>query len=81
MGGSTEAALNVTYNDSEHFPFRDMHGKKVSETILELEDAEKQLGTELHPDYWEPTEGNAGHACNILLQWAKQYPDCTWQVN
>lgn len=31
-----------------------------------------------HVDYWAPTPGNAGHALNILLQWAKKYPEAVF---
>ena len=29
-------------------------------------------------DYWAPTAGNAGHALNILLGWAKENPNGKW---
>ena len=30
-------------------------------------------------DYWAATPGNAGKALNILLKWAKQFPDATFK--
>ena len=32
-------------------------------------------------DYWAPTPGNAGHALNILLKWAKQHPQARFEVS
>ena len=80
LGSSLEADLNATYNDGKHFPFKSLHGKKAGDTIPQLEDAVKRLGTEQHRNYWEPTAGSTGYACNILLQWAKQHPECVWEV-
>ena len=31
-------------------------------------------------DYWAPTPGNAGHALNILLRWAMEYPNGEWNI-
>ena len=31
-------------------------------------------------DYWAPTPGNAGYALNILLDWARQYPEATFDA-
>jgi len=78
--GTAEASLNVTYNYSNHFHFRFLHGRTAKEVIILLEYLVKQLGTERSKDYWESTPGNAGHAINILLSWAKQHPDATFQV-
>ncbi len=81
VGGSTEADLNVTYNYSKHFNFRDLHKQKAQDTIRLLADAVRELGTERDEDYWEPSPGNAGYACAVLLGWAKTHPACTWEVH
>ena len=88
MGGSYEASLNVTYNYSalfrEHLDtgssLRWLDGKKASETIERLAAAVEALGTEQDDNYWKATPGNAGHALNILLRWAKDNPDAVWAV-
>ncbi len=80
IGGSTEADLNVTYNYGRHFDFNALDGKKAADTIPVLEEAVQRLGTEQDADYWNPTPGNTGHACAILLAWARQHPDAVWRV-
>ncbi len=82
LGGTDEAELNVTYNYGKHFAFRDeLHGKVAKDTIPILKAAVQRLGTVRDPDYWEPTPGNAGYACAILLRWAVQHPDAVWEVH
>lgn len=43
-----------------------------------LENAINQLGDDVDPDYWEPTEGNAKRALLKLLAMAKMRPDGIW---
>jgi len=31
-------------------------------------------------DYWAPTPGNAGYALNILLGWAREFPEGEWDL-
>ena|ERR1017187_9297416 len=82
MGGSTEADLSVTYNYSKLFSVKnELHGKYAYETIPILEAAVKRFGTEKSADYWEPTEGNVGAMCHVLIGWARQYPSLRWNVN
>ncbi len=82
IGGSTEADLNVTYNYAKHFNFRkNLHGKKARKTVKMMQDAVDKLSTERSSDYWEPSEGNAGYAISILLEWAKQFPKFVWRVS
>ena len=88
-GECDEADLNITYNYSkfyhEHLDkeegLRWLNGKIASDCIERLEAAVKALGTERDGDYWKPTAGNAGHALNILLSWAKQNPSGIFGVN
>lgn len=47
--------------------------------IPNLEIAIKQLGTDIDPDYWKATAGNAGHALSVLLCWAKMHSDCVFE--
>lgn len=81
VGGSREASLNVTYNYCRHYEFKTLNHMPASETIKSLKDAVEKLGTQKDNDYWNSTPGNCGHACNILLVWAEQYPDYIWRVN
>jgi hypothetical protein len=41
------------------------------------EEVDEELSNSV--DYWAETPGNAGHALNILLRWAKQFPDATFE--
>lgn len=81
VGGTNNAHINVTYNYSRYFYFEGLHGRKAADTIQELEQAVAELGVERDTDYWARTPGNAGHTINILLNWARQHPDATWDVN
>ena len=89
LGGTDRAELNITYNYSwfyfhflnKKWGLRWLSGKKGKETISALEKAVKELGTSQYKkDYWAPTNGNAGYALNILLQWAKLHPTATFKV-
>ncbi len=87
MGGTHEANLNVTYNYSQvtrlvdfHFK-KDLDGMVAGDTIKELERVVAKLGTTQSNDYWAPTPGNAGHAVNTLLGWARQHPTAKWAVS
>ena len=82
VGGSDEADLNVTYNYCRHFDFRgELHGRKAADTIPIMEKAVAELGTKRADDYWTATSGNAGAAVARLLAWARQHPDCMWEVH
>lgn len=87
LGGTDDAALNITYNYSDvyqlfDFSIRDLHEKKAEEVIPKLEELVEKLGTRQYSDdYWAPTPGNAGYALSILLKWAKQHPDGVFEVS
>lgn len=80
VGGSGSADLNVTYNYCKRFDFKSLGGKTAEVTIPVLTAAVMELGVVRDPDYWAPTPGNAGHACNILLGWAHLHPKAVWEV-
>ena len=82
VGGINEAHLNVTYNYSKLFSVsEELDGKTAEDTIPILEKAVFKFGTVRTKDYWEPSPGNVGYACNILLGWARLYPDAIWEVS
>lgn len=89
LGGMPAAELNVTYNYSPLFQaaFDGIHfvdalnDKEAQEVIPLLEHAVERLGDKPDPNYWEITEGNAGHALAVLLGWARQYPNAVFSVN
>lgn len=81
LGGNEAAELNVTYNYSKHWRVKGVDGMKAYDTIPTLSDAVKRLGTERADDYWDPTPGNVGFMCSILLAWARQHPDAGWEVH
>jgi len=87
VDGTFDCTLNVTYNYGQHyrdaadFSLKDLDGLIASDTIPVLEKLVEKLGTVTSHDYWEATPGNAGHAINILLGWAREHPDGTWGVN
>lgn len=86
LGGTDVAELNVTYNYSGayslcDFSIRGLHLEVAGDTISKLQQVVKFLGVCKHTDYWRATPGNAGHAANILLRWARQHPDAVWRVS
>lgn len=89
VAGSTQAELNVTYNYAEYYyehldeedGLRALDGEKADDWIEALEDAVDELGTETTEDYWESTPGNAGRALQILLNWARRYPEAHFEVS
>ena len=92
LGGSTDASINITYNYAFFFynfldkrkGIRWLYGKTAQETIPRLEKAIGRLTGWLgdgvyEQDYWAPTFGNAKHALEVLLGWAKQNPHGVWE--
>lgn len=81
VGGIYEAELNVTYNYSKYFNFRNLDKEIAESTIPGLEVIVKGFGTEKDKDYWALTEGNVGYACSILLSFAKEHPEGIWETD
>ena len=81
IGGQTEAAMDVTYNYSHIYNFGTLDAKVAGDVIPQLEAKINELGLVRGPDYWQPTQGNVGHALNVLLGWAKLYPSAVFEVN
>lgn len=87
IDGKEDADINITYNYSRFFKEHLdpklgicwLYNKRAKDVIPKLEVAVKQLGTSTDPDYWKATAGNAGHALNVLLSWAKMHPDCVFE--
>ena len=80
VGGTRELTLNITYNYSENyskhnFSIKDLDGKSAVEVIPELERVISELGDEVDPDYWKPTDGNAKKALIQLLTMCRMRPD------
>lgn len=85
LGGSREAWLNVTWNYAPHFyrlmgeqGIRSIYGKTGAESLPILKAAADQLGGDVDPDYWAPTEGNAKRALLQLVAMAELRPDGVW---
>lgn len=88
MGGTPEAWLNVTYNYAPHYyrvldaakGIRRLYGMTAAASIPWLQRGIDALGQDVHPDYWQPTEGNARAALVDLQQLAKLAPpDSVWE--
>ena len=87
LGGSLEAAMDITYNYSQFFystidekdGIRWLYGKSFAEYMDRLNNTVFELGTWQDEDYWESTPGNAGHALGVLLQWGEQHPDAVFR--
>lgn len=57
---------------------RRIYGMTGAESIPVLSTAISQLGDDVDPDYWKPTEGNAKRALVQLLALAQMRPDGVW---
>ena len=57
---------------------RSIYGLTGAASIPVLQSAIDQLGDDVHPNYWEPTEGNAKRALAQLLALAQMRPDGIW---
>ncbi len=84
---STEPRMEITYNYRPVFikvlgenGLREIHGKTGAEVEELLEQAVAQLGVEQSDNYWDATPGNVGAALDILLDWARQYPEGMFHV-
>lgn len=91
LGGTNWASLNVAWNYGKQYwrkpidgglgeGLKTLHKQRAGDVIDLLENSVKILGTKTSDDYWEDTDGNAGHALNILLKWAEQHPDAIFSV-
>lgn len=88
IGGTREAALNITYNYSrtlyEVLPggIPGLKGRPVAETAGELVAAISALPLEApDEDYWKETPGNARRALVQILDIALHVPPgCAWRV-
>ena len=85
LGGSRTASLNITYNYREHFEkvlgkddIRTIYGMTGAASIPILREAAKKLADDVHPNYWEATEGNAKRALLQLIALAELRPDGIW---
>ena len=85
LGGTTACHFNVTYNYSKFFyrtmgdrGIRSIYGMSGAESLPLLRAAADQLGDEIDPDYWRPTEGNAKRALLALAALASLRPDGKW---
>lgn len=87
VGGSTDLWLNITYNYGRFYRLpnvfgengiRTIYGMSGAESIPVLKKAIDNLGDDTHPDYWEPTEGNAKRPLCQLLAMAQMRPDGVW---
>lgn len=87
VGGTTEACINVTYNYSKHFfrvfgekGIRSLYGVSSRDSTDIIVAAMMQLDNDVHPDYWEDTEGNAKKAlADMLLMAIFANFDCKWE--
>lgn len=85
VGGTTEAAFNITYNYSKYFydtlgekGIRTIYGMTGAESIPVLTAAADQLEGEAADNYWEATSGNAKCALLALIELAKLAPHGVW---
>lgn len=87
--GTKRLWLNITYNYGFLYSrletlgengIKALDGMTGADSIPLLEKAAAALGDDTHPDYWEPTEGNAKRALLQLVALAKMRPDGVWSV-
>jgi hypothetical protein len=85
VGGTTELSLNVTYNYAGHFNkalgpggVRAIYGLTGLQSMPVLAAGIAKLGTDVHPDYWQATQGNARAALLNLVALACLGPEGVW---
>lgn len=85
VGGTPLLHLNVTYNYARiccevmgKDGIRTIYGVTGADSVKILDEAIAQLGDDVHPDYWEPTEGNVKRALYQLRAMALMRPDGVW---
>ena len=79
-GGGFGTLLIVSRYFADVYPFYKLAGRTGAATLVDLREAVQRLGTERAVDYNEPTEGNVGHVCAVLADWAERYPAGVWEV-
>jgi len=79
-GGAHGTLLIVSRSFADVYPFYKLAGQTGAVTLNALRDAVQRLGTERTVDYNEPTEGNVGHVCALLADWAERNPAGVWEV-
>ena len=70
LGGTNEAALNVTYNYSIFFNFRLLDGMSAEAGAKLLKAIIAKLKDDVDDNYWNPTEGNVKRCLQTLLDFA-----------
>jgi hypothetical protein len=88
FAGAARGELNVTYHYTSLFTRvfagKTLHevldGHKAEEVIPLLETAIQQLDTKQSSNYWEAAPGNAATLLQVLLSWARQYPEGIFRV-
>lgn len=90
LNGTYQAVKSITFNYSWFYynildpvvGLKGLDGQRAGDCIDKLEEAVNTLGTQQYTgNPFAPTPGNAGHALNILLTWAKEHPDATFTVH
>tara|TARA_Y100000310_G_scaffold332280_1_gene407561 strand:- start:40 stop:411 length:372 start_codon:yes stop_codon:yes gene_type:complete len=80
FSGGTFAELDLPRQYGRIFPFKELHGKVAADVVEEMEDAVGILKIKQDEDFYRATPGNAGHALNVLVQWARAHPQATFHV-
>jgi hypothetical protein len=83
LGGTPDAHLNMTYNYSTILyaklgekGIRTIYGMTAAESIPVLKDAISRLNrSDVHPDYWQATEGNVAAALQNFVYLAEMVHD------
>ncbi|GMV37134.1 MAG: hypothetical protein AMXMBFR61_16420 [Fimbriimonadales bacterium] len=79
-GGAHGTLMIVSRSFAEVYPFYKLAGQTAAATLATLREAVQRLGTERDVDYNEPSEGNVGHVCSLLVEWAERHPAGVWEV-
>lgn len=81
MDGETCTMLNVTYNYSSLFSFKQLDGMKLLDCWPLLKEFSDKF-KECKPceDYWADTPGNVKKAVDILLGFVERFPEGRFKV-
>lgn len=79
---ATERTTQFAANDGLVYGIRTLYGMTALNSISVLMRAILMLGTDTHPDYWQPTEGNVRDSLiqlsTLAHYGAMKNPKCIW---
>ncbi len=80
LGGWDTPSMNLPGQYRRIFEFAILKDKSAMESIPILKEAVERLGAERSGNFYDASFGNVGYICQILLNWAEQFPTGEWST-